>query len=795
MSLVGARVVRKEDPNLLVGKGRFVDDLQPAGCVFATFVRSTEAHGRVTGIDVSGALEVPGVLAVITGADVADLPRIPGLPPEVAPLHRPVLADGVVRFVGEPVAVVVADDRYVAADAVEHVVVDYKPLDVLADVHTSLAAMADEAGTRLFPDLGTNALPVLPAPEAESPEMAAAPRRASLTVVNNRCSPAPIEPMAVVADWGPAGLTVWATHQAPHHLRNKYCDFFGIAQHECRVVAPDVGGGFGTKIVFYPELFLAPELSRRLGRPVKFALTRSEAMVLMDHGRGQVNEIEVGFDDEGGIHALRVHTIQDVGAYPDPTGMGLGVLTSAMTSGVYKIPSIQAWLTNVMTNTTPVAAYRGAGRPEATYLVERTVDLVAAECGLDPAEVRRRNFIGPDEFPYTSPANPELVNYDSGDYPAALAECLRILGYDELRATQAARNADPDQPLMGIGLSCWLEIAGFGPPGSLEAFGHIGSWESADVRIQPDGSAILAVGTSPHGQGHETTFAQIASDALGIDFDRISVRHGDTATVQQGIGTMGSRAVPVGGEAVHQAGTQVAERARRIAAHLLEADVADIEQADGGFHVAGTPSKPVTWGEVAWASFQPLSLPDDVQPGGLGATVFGQVPNFSYPSGAYACVVGIDRDTGDVTVERYVCVDDCGTVINPLLAEGQVHGGVAQGIAQALYEQVSYDGAGQPVTSTFVDYLVPSAADLPAFESGRIATMCPNNALGAKGIGESGAVGSPPAVVNAVVDALSGHGVRHVDMPVTPEKVWRILHQPDAVAHPDGAHPNGKEQA
>ena len=774
MSLVGAAVKRKEDPNLLVGRGTFVDDLAPSGTAHATFVRSTEAHATIRSIDTSDAATMPGVLAVITFDDVAELPRIPGLPPEVAPLHRPVLATGVVRFVGEPVAVVVADTKAHAVDAADAVRVDYDPLPVLASVDASLAAMADPNGTRIFPDLQTNALPIIP--EADrAPELDAAPHRLSFTVRNNRCAPTAIEPFSVLADWDRRGLTVWASFQAPHHLRNQLCGFFGIPQHECRVVAPDVGGGFGSKISFYPELFLAPELSRRLRRPVKFTQTRSDNLVHGNHGRGQRNDVEVAFDDNAKVLAIRVHTYQDVGGWPDPTGMGLGVLTSWMATGCYDIPVAQTALTNVITNTTPIAAYRGAGRPEGAFLIERAIDQVADETGIDPAEVRRRNFIQPDQFPFAAPTNPEFVFFDSGNYPAGLDELLRIMGYEALLSEQAARNADPTQKLMGIGLSSWIEIASFGPNGSLEGFGHLASWESAQVRMQPDGSAIISAGTSPHGQGNGTVFAQIAADELGIDFDDIHVRFGDTETVQQGIGTMGSRAVALCGDAVKGASIKVRDKAIEIAAHRLEANPADLTVADGKFSVRGTPSRFVTWGEVAQASFRPLDLPEGFGAGTLESTVFNEVPNFTYPSGAYGCVVGIDRETGEVEVERYVVVDDCGCVLNPLLAEGQVHGGVAQGIAQALYEHYQFDEAGQPQTSTLVDYLVPAASDLPSFESGRVVTPTPCNTLGAKGIGESGAVGAPPAVINAVVDALSEFGLRHMDMPATPEKVWNVM--------------------
>ena len=781
MSLVGAAVKRKEDPNLLVGKGRFVDDITPPNTGTAMFVRSTEAHARIRSIDTSEAVAMPGVLGVYTAADLSALPPIPNLPEEVAILRRPLLAVDRVRFVGEPVAVVVADSRYTAADALEAVVVDYEPLEVLPSIESSLAAMADDAGTRIHPDLGTNALPAIPEPEAVSPGFTAAPRHASLRIHNNRCAAVPIEPFTCLADWGPSGLVLTASVQAPHFLRAKLCEVLGLGLHECRVIAPDVGGGFGNKIVLYPELFIAPELSRRLGRPVKFTLTRSEAMVLMSHGRAQINDVEVGFDDDGRLLALRVHTMQDEGAFPDTTGMGLGVLTSWMSGGCYTIPDIQAWVTNVITNTTPVSAYRGAGRPEGAFLIERAVDLVADLTGLDPAEVRRRNFIQPDQFPYNTAAAPDTVFYDSGDYPAALEKLLAMMDYDNLLVRRSERNADPSQPLMGIGLSCWIEIASFGPNGSLEGFGHLASWESANLRVQPDGTVLVSSGAAPHGQGTGTSLAQIAADELGMAFDSVDVRFGDTETVQQGIGTMGSRIMAVGGDAVRRAAATVKERAVVIAAHLLEAAPEDIEVVDGTFSVRGTPSRSTTWADVAFASFRPLDVPEGFGAGRLDETVYNEVPNFSFPSGAYGCVVGIDRETGEVTVEDYVCVDDCGRVINPLLAEGQVQGGVAQGIAQAIYEHFTYDDAGQPQTATLMDYLVPAASDLPHFgEMGRVVTPTENNSLGAKGIGESGAVGAPPAVGNAVVDALSGHGVKHLDMPYTPEKIWRVLadHQP-----------------
>ncbi len=764
MSLIGARVLRKEDPNLITGRGQFVDDITLAGTVVMTFVRSVEAHARIVAVDTSAAMACRGVLAVWTAADIQGMATL-GLPG----LGRPLLATDVVRFVGEPVTVVVATDKFIAADAAELVVVDYESLPVAASL---TAALADGAPV-LHGALPGNTVFEQPFVDDLAAVFAAAPHVASLQLVNNRCAAVPIEPTACLADWGPSGLTLWATFQAPHHLRNTVAAYFGIPQDTMRVITPDVGGGFGAKINFVPELFLSCALSRKVGRPVRYTQTRSECQVLMYHGRAQEHEVHVAFDDDGALLGLRVRVTQDQGAYPDPTGMGLPVLTTAMSAGCYKIPHVAVSWRNVVTNTTPVAAYRGAGRPEASYLIERTVDLVADELGLDPVAVRRRNFIGHDEFPYAT--HTPLAVYDSGNYAAAMDELLTLFDYDALKADQAARRDDPDAKLLGIGFSTWLEIAAFGPPGSLEAFGHLASWESVQLRVQPDGSAIVYTGASPHGQGTVTTFAQIAAGELGIPFDKISVRHGDTATIPQGIGTMGSRATAVGGEGVRNASVQVVERAKGIAAHLLEADVEDIVLDGDGFIVNGTPSRSVAWSEVAWKSFQPLEIPTGTQPGSLDITVFQQVPNFSFPSGAYCCTVEIDRGTGEIEITGMYLVDDCGTVINPLLAEGQVHGGVAQGIAQALYEHVAYDESGNPQTSTLMDYLVPAACDLPSFVSGRITTRTPNNQLGAKGIGESGSVGSPPAVVNAVVDALSHLGVRHLDMPITPLAVWSVL--------------------
>ena len=764
MSIVGTKVIRKEDPNLLTGRGQYVDDIQLTGMTHMAFVRSTEAHALIKGIDVSAALECEGVIGAWTAADL-ELPPLP----EVPGLERPTLATDKVRFVGEAVAVIVAESKYAAADGTELVVVDYEPLEAVTNIEEATA----EDAPLLFEELGSNTVAEVPSADDHQSVFDSAPHTEKIKLINNRCTAAPIETSACLADYGPGGLTIWASFQAPHHLRNRISAWLGIPQDQCRVITPDVGGGFGQKINFTPEFFLAPVLSKILNRPVKYSQTRSEAMTSMYHGRAQEQEVDIAFDNEGKIQALRVFASQDMGGYAIGTGMGMPVLTTAMSAGCYVIPNVSIAWRNVLTNTTPIAAYRGAGRPEATYLIERAMDHIAYKLEMDPTEVRRQNYIPKDDFPYAT--HSELAVYDSGNFEGALDELLEIMDYESIREEQVANQDMPEKPLIGVGFSSWLELAGFGPPGSLEGFGHLGSWESVQIRIQPDGSAIIYTGASPHGQGTVTTFAQIASEYLGIEYDKISVRHGDTATIPQGIGTMGSRQVAVGGEGVKNASIGIVQKAKSIAAHKLEANPEDIEVKDGSLFVKGSPSKSLSWAEVATFSFQRLELPEDMDPGSLDETILQEVPNFSFPSGAYACVIEIDKHTGDTRVRDIYLVDDCGTVINPLLAEGQVHGGVAQGIAQALYEEFSYDENGQPTTATFIDYLMPGAPDLPSYTSGRINTPNPNNSLGAKGIGESGSVGTPPAVINAVVDALRHLGVTHIDMPATPQKIWKIL--------------------
>ncbi|QMW65821.1 xanthine dehydrogenase family protein molybdopterin-binding subunit [Mumia sp. ZJ1417] len=764
--LVGSPVRRSEDLPLLTGSGRFVDDIVLPGMTTMVYVRSQAAHATILAIDTTEARAMPGVLGVWTAADLADLPAIRSVPT----MERYPLAKDAVRFVGEPVAVVVATDRARAVDAAEKVQIDYDPLPVLTTIGEAMSSGA----APIVPGQASNVVIEMALTEDDAQaEIDAAPHVSRLHLVNQRVAPVPIEPIGCVADWSARGATLWATVQAPHPIRNELCEMFGLSQQQMRVVAPDVGGAFGSKASFYPEYLLTLELSRRLGRPVKYVETRSENMVAMTHGRAQTHDLCLAYDDEGKILALQVKIIQDCGAWPDVTGSGLPTLTSFMAGGCYKIPKIGASFRSVTTNTTPVAAYRGAGRPEAAYLIERLVDVAAGDLGIDPAEFRRRNLIQPEEMPY--PTQFPIVVYDESDYPRLLEMLLEKLDYEGVRREQEVRRQDPEAPLLGVGLSVFVEMAGFGPSAFFEQFGYVGGWESAKVRMNPDGSVLLGVGTSPHGQGHETVFAQIAADELGgLAFDRIVVEHGDTAAIQESIGTMGSRAVPVAGPAVQMASRKLRERLVEVAAHMLEASVDDIELHDGVFAVKGVPGSSVQLGDVAMTAYKPHKLAEGSEVG-LEFVSYHEPTNLSYPSGAHGCLVEIDRATGEVSILRYVAVDDCGVVINPLLARGQVHGGVVQGIAQALLEEVTFGEGAQPVTSTLVDYSVPSAADMPDLETFHLEVPTTGNSLGAKGLGEAGATAAPQAVVNAVVDAVSHLGIRTLDMPLTPLKVWRAI--------------------
>jgi carbon-monoxide dehydrogenase large subunit len=745
VSILGNRVLRREDPKFLTTGGVYGDDLPLEGALWVTFVRSTMAHARLVEVDASGALDSPGVVAVYTAADV-DLPPIPaGLPGVPDAMARPFLATGTVRFVGEPVAVILTEERYQGEDAAEAVIVDYDPLPALVDPE---AALRDDL--LLFPDAGTNVATDMRAPFTDD-LFADCEVVVTQRMVNQRVAPCPLEVRSGAAGWGEDGrLTQYASNQAPHGAKAALAGVYGLEADRVRVIAPDVGGGFGAKIGLYAEDLLLPWLARAAGRPVRWTETRSESMVALGHGRAQVQYATIGGSRDGRVLAYRLEVVQDAGAYPS-LGAFLPALTRMMASGTYEIAKLEFSAAAVVTTTTPTVAYRGAGRPEATAAIERAMDMFAAEIGRDPAEVRRRNMVANDAFPYT---NATGTVYDIGDYAGSLDLALEASDYTRLRAEQAAARAG-DGPLIGIGVSSYVEVTnGAGPPG-----------EFAAVEILPTGRARIYTGTSPHGQGHATAWVMLASEQLGIPMDDIDFVANDTDLVPSGGGTMGSRSLQSGGLAVHEASAEMVAQARKLAADALEASPADIvlDRSAGRFHVAGTPSLSRTWGELAAVS------------GMLRVDRMSAPPGPTFPFGAHVAVVEVDRETGQVRLTRLLAVDDAGTIVNPLLAEGQRHGGLAQGAAQALMEEVRYDDDGNPVTSNLADYAMISAAELPSFELVAMATPTPVNELGAKGIGESGTIGSTPAVQSAVVDALAHLGVRHLDMPASPERVWAAM--------------------
>ncbi len=751
-SIFGSVVLRSEDPRFLTGQGRYVENLPVEGALRAVFVRSMMAHARITRIDVSAARAMSGVAAVLT-ADDLELPMQPPSGQVPGGFSRPVLAKDVVRFAGEPVAVLLADSFEQALDAAEEVFVELEPLP---SALTAEAALAEDAAL-LFPDEGTNVADTFQsdwdADVLEGSEVVVRGR-----FVNQRLAPVPMEPNAFTAVPEPDGrLTLWVSTQVPFDVRGDVADALGLEKDRVRVIAPDVGGGFGAKLQIYPEYLICAQAAVRLGRPVRWTETRSENLVNMTHGRAQVNSVELGAKRDGTLVGLRVDILADLGAYP--IAAYLPPTTQMMLAGVYRIPRIASRGRSVVTPTTPVAPYRGAGRPEATALLERAMDLLAAELAVDPAELRRRNLIPPEAFPVETAAG---TTYDSGNYELALDEVLRLSGYEELRREQAERRARGDRVQLGIGLCTYVEITGF-------------TREFGAVEVREDGSVTVLTGISPHGQGHETGFAQLVSGLLGVPFEMVRVVHSDTDVVPSGQGTYGSRSLQIGGSAVWQAGETVLEKAKRIAAHLLEAAYADVSlHDDGRIGVTGAPEVALTWSELAIAAADPERLPDGMEPGLAAAGKFKQRDS-TFPFGAHVAVVDVDTETGAVRLVRHIAVDDCGRILNPMLVDGQVHGGLAQGIAQALYEGVEYDENGTPLTSNLTSYLMPSAADLPSFENFHTETPTDLNPLGAKGIGESATVGSTPAVQNAVIDALSHLGVRHIDIPLAPERVWRAI--------------------
>ena len=745
MSILGTRVVRVEDPRFLKGEGTYIANLDLPGAVHLTFVRSSLAHGRITGIDADDARSMSGVVAVWTADDIDLEPAPPAHGFMNKGIRFPYVARDTVRFVGDIVAVVVSTDKVSGTDAAETVIVDYEPLPVVLDLDESF-----RNEVILHPDADTNVVLTF---AANSPDdiFSDCEVVVDLQIENQRVAPAPMEVRSCAAQWDGTRLTQWACSQGAHGARDGLADTLGLEKSAVRVITPDVGGGFGAKSGVYAEEILVGWAARKLNTPVRWTETRTENMLSMGHGRGQRQRTRMGGTKDGRITSYRVDVLQDAGAYAK-AGAVLPFMTRMMASGVYDIARVQFESHSVVTNTTPTVAYRGAGRPEATAAIERTIDEFARVCGLDPAEVRRKNYLQPSAFPLTTPMG---AKYDSGEYASALDKALDAAGYADLRAEQARRRASGSPVQLGIGIASYVETTN-----------PMGSGDYGAVEITKDGGAIIRTGSSSHGQGHHTAWAMLVSDATGIPFDRIEFRFGDTDDIDRGGGTGGSRSLQVGGTAVKLATDAVIEKARQRAADLLEAAVEDvvIDTVRGGFHVLGSPTPMRTWGDIMVGLDAPLDAEVDFVPEGA-----------TFPFGTHICVVEVDVETGAVAVARHIACDDAGTIINPLIVDGQVHGGIAQGVAQALLEVVAFDPDGNPITSNLADYGFISAAELPSFERVPMETPTPLNPLGAKGIGEAGTIGATPAVHNAVVDAVSHLGVTHIDMPCTSINVWNAI--------------------
>jgi len=773
---VGRRRLRKEDAKLVTGQTQWTDNIQFAGMLHMSVLRSPMAHARITRVDVSPALQQPGVIAAFSGRDLADeqgsLPCAwPVTPDMKLPAHPPLAVDEV-RYVGDAVAVVVARDRYAAADALEAIEVDYEPLPAVVDLEAAL----QDGAPLVHSDLGTNKC--FTWPFAGGDDYDAVKAKAEVVVrrrfIQQRLIPTAMEPRAVVVAPLPASdeYTVYSATQIPHVLKLMLAMVTGVPEQKLRVIAPDVGGGFGSKLNVYAEEVLTLLVARRLGRPIKWTESRSEGYQATIHGRDQIQDIEVAATKDGTLLGLKVELLADMGAYLQLVTPGVPLLGAFMFNAIYKMQAYSFSCTGVFTTKTPTDAYRGAGRPEATFAIERIMDELAAELGVDPMEVRRKNWITHEEFPFTTIAG---LTYDSGNYEAATARAVELFGYDALRAEQAKRRADKDPVQLGIGISTFTEMCGLAPSRVLGQLSYgAGGWEAASIRMLPTGKVEVVTGSSPHGQGHVTAWSQIAADALGVPFEDVEVIHGDTRSSPMGMDTYGSRSLVVGGIAVHKACEKVIDKAKRIAAHLLEASENDLEFGGGRFSVKGSPDAALSIQEVALATFAAHNLPDGMEPS-LNSDYVMDPENFSFPHGTHLCAVEVDTETGFTKIRSYVCVDDVGNVVNPLIVDGQVHGGLAQGIAQALYEEAVYDADGNLTTGSMVDYYVPSAADLPRFTTDRTETPATTNPLGVKGVGEAGTIASTPAVVNAVVDALRPYGVTDVAMPCSPQRVWKAL--------------------
>ena len=813
---VGGGVPRKEDPALVTGRANWTDNIKLPGMLHATILRSPYAHAKITSIDASAAREQPGVVAVYTGDDLAaEYDANPTANPAAMtgynvsfedrargngasvtetsnedvvddktrsfvawvvtedlkiPNHWPVARDEV-NFAGEPVAVVVATDRYKAQDALEFIEVDYEPMDVVTDLEEAVA----DGSPLVHENFGTNEAYTWNLDTGDIDEaFSSAAHVVKGRYLQPRLIPNAIETRGVVANPEPmnGGFTLYSSTQVPHILKAVLSAYCGIPEQRLRIVAPDVGGGFGSKLNAYSEEVIGLVVARKLGVPIKWIEDRSENYLATIHGRGQVQDIEVAADADGRIQGMRVKLLADMGAYFHLNTAGIPLLGAFMYPGVYTFPAYSFECKGIFTNKTPTDAYRGAGRPEAAYAVERIMDSLAKEVGIDVAEVRRRNFYEPFDEPTDTPAG---IQYDSGNYQETLERVIDLAGYDDLRAEQRRRRESGDPVQLGIGFSTYTEICGLAPSQVLSALGAGGAgWETAKVQMLASGKVEVITGTTPHGQGHVTSWSQIAADALGVTPDDVEVLHGDTAIAPYGRDTYGSRSLPVGGVAVHMAAQKVVDKAKKIAAHMLEAAEGDIEFEGGKFAVAGSPDQNVTMADVAGAAYLADNLPEGMEPV-LSEEFFFDPPNFTFPFGAHICVTEVDTETGFVKIRDYFGVDDCGPIINPTIVDGQLHGGIAQGVAQALYEEAVYDEEGNLTTGSMVDYLVPGAPELPNYTLERTVTPSPSNAMGVKGVGEAGTIGAPPAVINSIVDALSPYGIEHVDMPASPWKVWQAI--------------------
>jgi carbon-monoxide dehydrogenase large subunit len=778
---VGKSRLRKEDARLITGRTRWTDNLTLPGLHHMAILRSPMAHARITAIDTSAVRDMPGVIAVFTGADLAgeqgSLPCAWPITEDMKAPDAPSIAVDTVNFAGEAVAVVVARSAYEAADALERIDVDYDDLPVVLDMEAALADGAD----LVHKGLGTNksATWIFDSGEAGTGgnvEQALADGEVVIerTYRQQRLIPAFMEPRSIMCDPTGEQFTLWSATQIPHILRFLIAAQLGVPEHKIRVIAPDVGGGFGGKLQVTPEEFLTFLVARRLGKPVKYTETRSESLQSGHHGRDQIQKLTLSARRDGTVTGLKVELLADMGAYLRLVTPGVPILGAFMFNAIYKFPAYRFVCTNVFTNKVPTDAYRGAGRPEATYAIERLMDELAVEVGMDPMAVREKNWIKHEEFPFTTVAG---LTYDSGNYEAATDKAMELFGYDALRTEQRERRENGDTVQLGIGISTFTEMCGLAPSRVLGSLRYgAGGWEHAAIRMLPTGKVEVVTGSSPHGQGHETAWSQIVADQLGVPFEDIEVIHGDTQSSHKGMDTYGSRSLTVGAMAVVAAADKVKAKAAKVAAHMLEAGEPDVEFEAGTFRVrgAGTDAKTVSIQDVALAVFAAHDLPDGVEPN-LDSEATFDPENFSFPHGTHLCATEVDTETGRVRIRSYVCVDDIGKVVNPMIVEGQVHGGLAQGIAQALFEEAVHDESGTLTTGSLADYLVPSAADLPTFTTDRTETASTSNVLGVKGVGEAGTIASTPAVVNAIVDAVRHMGVNDIQMPCTPMRVWQAI--------------------